>query len=164
MESLNEHIIEYKRLLEKGTLQQGYKGLMTFINDLRKYLKAKYSDYLIPSSIYQGYMDITFFAFTPKSFAREKLKIIIVFNHELFRFEIWLAGQNKNIQKQYWELFQGSDWKTYHVPSHIINNKFSIVEGVLIAEPNFNDLALNREIEAKAIQFIEELTQALSLA
>ncbi len=100
MKSLNEYINEYKKLLEKGDIKKAYKGLMQYIAKLRTHFKNQYPDY-ITGNVYHGYMDITYFPFTPKSLKIQKLKIAIVFNHSKKRFEIWLAGQNKQIQKKY---------------------------------------------------------------
>jgi hypothetical protein len=43
-------------------------------------------------------MDMTNFSFIPKSFKQRNLKIAVVFIHEAFRFEAWLAGYNKQVQ------------------------------------------------------------------
>ena len=84
---------------------------------------------------------------------KQKLKIAIVFNHQKIRFEIWLAGQNKQIQKKYWEIFKGSDWNKYHIPS-TINDGFSIVDNILVENPNFDDLEiLTEQIETKTMEF-----------
>jgi Family of unknown function (DUF7000) len=97
MESLQENINEYRRQLEKGAIQKAYRGVMEYIMDLRTNLKNKYPDYFVSGSIYYGYMDMTYFSFFPKSLKDRNLKIAIVFLHEPFRFEAWLAGVNKQV-------------------------------------------------------------------
>ena len=95
MHSLQDHMIEYKKLLQQGAVQAAYKGLMDYILELRTYFKNKYPDFSVPSSIYPGYMDMTYFSINPESFRQRGLKIAIVFLHEAFRFEVWLASANK---------------------------------------------------------------------
>lgn len=146
MESLRDDMLEYRKQLEKGHLQEAYSGLMAYIMDLRTYLKNKYPEYFI-SGIYQGYMDMTYFSFTPDSLKSLKLKIAVVFIYDTFKFEVWLAGSNKNVQKEYWELFKKGGLQKYHISSDI-KGIDSIVENVLVENPDFGDLdILTQEIE-----------------
>ena len=64
MGSFNEYMYEYRKQLEKGCIQEAYGGLMGYIMDLRIYFKNKYPQYFV-SGIYQGYMDMTYFSFSP---------------------------------------------------------------------------------------------------
>ena len=77
------------------------------------------------------------------------------------RFEIWLAGQNKQIQKKYWEIFKGSDWNKYHIPS-TTDEGFSIVDNTLVENPDFDNLeTLTEQIETKTMEFIKEIIKAI---
>ena len=81
-------------------------------------------------------MDMTYFSFYPKSLQQRKLKVAIVFVHQAFRFEAWLAGSNKQVQQKYWKLIKESGWDKYHlVPS--TQGVDSIVESVLVAPSGF---------------------------
>ena len=157
MEAFHEYMNEYKKQLEKGTIQKAYQGLMEYMMALRMHCKNKYPDYFVSSSIYYGYMDMTYFSFTPKSLQERKLKIAIVFLHEGFRFEVWLGGHNKQVQQKYWKVFKESDWDRYHiVPT--TNGVDSIVENVLVENPDFRDLdALTGQIERGALRFTEDI-------
>ena len=84
MDDFYEYIDEYKRLLKKGRIQKAYRGLMEYILGLKTYLSKKYPDYFASGSIYYGYMDMTYFSFTPESLKGRKLKIAIVFNYDDF--------------------------------------------------------------------------------
>jgi hypothetical protein len=162
VKSPNEYIDEYRRQLEKGDIQLAYRGLMEYIMNLRTCLANKYPDYIVSGSIYYGYMDMTYFSFTPVSLANKKLKIAIVFIHEKIRFEVWLAGANKQIQLKYWKIFQESGWGKYHISA---NPKVadSIVEGDLATHPDFNNLdALTSQIETGTLKFTEEIVAFLS--
>jgi hypothetical protein len=161
MESLREHMHEYRKMLEKGHVQEAYMGLMDYIGDLRTYLKNKYPEYSL-SGIYQGYMDMTYFSFTPDSLKSLKLKIAVVFIYDTFKFEVWLAGSNKNVQKEYWELLKKGGLQKYHLPSDIKGIDF-IVENVLVENPDFGDLdILTEEIEDGTTKFIGDVVEFLS--
>lgn len=159
--TLNDYKKDYKRQIEIGNIPKAYKGLMGFMKNLRTYFINNYPvDYVI-GSLYSGDMTITYFPFTPKTLKEQKLKIGIVFNHQKIRFEIWLTGQNKQIRKKYWEIFKGSDWNKYHIPS-TIDDGFSIVDNILVENPNFENLKiLTEQIETKTIEFIKEIMKVL---
>jgi len=162
MGSFHENVHEYRKQLEKGVIQEAYKGLMEYIMDLRTYFKNKYPDYSVSGSIYFGYMDMTYFSFTPKSLKNRRLKIAIVFIHDVFRFEVWLAGNNKRVQKEYWKLFTQSDWNQYPIVS-TTKGVDSIVEYVVVEDPDFRDVdALTTRIERAVLTFIEDVERFLS--
>ncbi len=162
MESFHEYINEYRKQLEKGAIQEAYKGLMEYIMSLRTHLKNKYPDYFVSGSIYHGYMDMTYFSFFPKSLKDRKLKIAIVFIHDPFRFEVWLAGNNKRVQSKYWKLFKESDWNKYHIVS-TTKGVDSIVEYILVDNPDFSDLdTLTKQIERATLKFIKDVEGFLS--
>ncbi len=158
--SLNDYINDYKSQIEIGNIPHAYKALMTYINGLRNHFLSKYSEDFALGSIYPGQMDITYFQLSPKSLKKHKLKTIIVFNHLKIQFEIWLAGQNRQIQKKYWTLFKDSDWKTYPVSPDL--KGFSIMEHTLVQKPDFNNLNdLTDQIESEALKFIDNITEVL---
>jgi hypothetical protein len=162
MGSLHDYMDEYKRQLEKGAINKAYKGLMEYILSLRTYFGNKYPDYFISGTIYYGYMDMTYFSFFPESFKQRKLKIAIVFIHEAFRFEVWLAGYNKQVQLKYWKLLKESGWDKYHLVS-TTKGADSIMEHVLVANPDFSDLdTLTNQIETETLKFIKDIESFLS--
>ena len=85
--------------LEKGSIQKAYLGLMEYMMGLRTHLKKKYPEHFV-SGFYQGYMDMSYFSFTPKSLKSRDLKIAIVFVFDTFRFEVWLGAKNKEVQEK----------------------------------------------------------------
>jgi len=78
MDSLNNHISQYRAQLSKGQLQKAYKAIMTFMSGLGTYMEKRYPGHTL-SSLYFGYMDMTYFAFTSPGLKDKKLKIAIVF-------------------------------------------------------------------------------------
>jgi hypothetical protein len=152
---------EYRSLLERGGIQKAYQGLMKFVMDLRTRLEKKYPDYSV-SGIYQGYMDMTYFAVVPESLKDRRLKIAIVFVYDTFRFEVWLAGANKRVQAEHWKKIRDSGWDKYRlVPT--TKGADSIVEHVLADNPNFGDpAALMEQIERGTLEFIRDVEGFLS--
>ena len=162
MESFHESMHEYRKQLMKGAIQEAYRGLMVYFNALRVYLKKKYPDYFVSGSVYYGYMDMTYFSFYPKSFKPRKLKIAIVFVHDTFNFEVWLAGNNRVVQTKYWKLFRELDWKKYHIvtPGKGVD---AILDHILIDNPDFRDLdALTTQIERGTLNFIKDIETFLA--
>ena len=161
MRSFHENMTEYKKQMEKGAIQEAYKGLMEYILGLRMYFKNKYPDHYVSGSIYYGYMDMTYFSFIPDSFKQRSLKIAIVFVHDTFKFEVWLAGVNKQVQQKYWDLFKESNWNKYPlVPT--TKGVDAVIEHILVADPDFSDLdALTHQIEQETLIFIRDVESFL---
>ncbi len=160
--SFQDNMNEYKKQLEKGAIQKAYQGLMDYIMGLRSYFEKKYPDYSVSGSVYFGYMDMTYFSFFPESLKLCKLKVGIVFVHGTFKFEVWLFGYNKGVQKKYWKMFKESGWTKYQIPS-TIKGVDCIVWGILVENPNFSDLgALTNQIESGTLKFIDDVKGFLS--
>jgi hypothetical protein len=153
---------EYRTQLEKGFIQKAYRGLMEYILDLKTHFKNKYPDYSVSGSIYYGYMDMTYFPLFPKSLKQRSLKIAIVFVYDAFRFEVWLAASNKQVQQQYWKLFKDNAWSKYRlVPT--TKGVDSILEYTLADNPDFSDPGtLTKNIEAGTLNFIKDIEDFLS--
>lgn len=162
MESFHELVAEYRKQIEKGSISKAYKGLMEYVLNLRTYFKNKYPDYFVSGSVYFGYMDMTYFSFYPQSLGQRKLKVAIVLIHESMRFEVWLAGYNKQVQSKYWKIFKEGNWGKYRiVPT--TKGADSILEHLLVDDPDFRDLdKLTKQIESGTMKFIEDVENFLS--
>jgi hypothetical protein len=151
----------FQKQLKNGSIQKAYSALIHYMMDLRTHFKTCYPKYSI-SGLYQGYMDMTYFAIIPPSFKRRSLKIAIVFNYDAFRFEAWLAGANRQVQRKYWELIRDSQWTQYRIvtPAKGVD---SIIKSTLAEDFDFSDLdRLTANIEKKAITFIDDVEKFLS--
>ena len=158
----HEYIAEYKKQMEKGHISEVYRGLTGYMMDLRTYFKNRYPGFSVSGNIYQGYMDMTYFALFPEQLKSRKLKIAVVFLHETVSFEVWLAGYNRQVQAQYWKLFIESGWNEYRIPSSI-KGIDSIVEYTLDGNPDFSDTeALTSQIEKGTLNFIQDIESFLS--
>ncbi len=163
MEAFHECMGEYRRQLQIGAVQKAYKGLMEYIMALRTHLNNEHPNYFV-SGLYYGYMDMTYFSFYPASLKERSLKVAIVFLHEAFRFEAWLAGYNKQVQSQYWKLLKASGWNKYRLVADT-QGADSILECVLVPDPEFGKPeALTAQIEKGTLRFIKDVESFLSRA
>lgn len=161
MESLNNHIKEYNTQLCKGQIQKAYKGIMTFMSRLSIYLVDRYPDYAT-SALYLGYMDMTYFSFTPSYLKLKKLKIAVVYLHQENRFEVWLGGNNRKIQAEYINLIRLKNIGKYKI-SQVLPGVDSIVESILVENPDFDHYEeLKKQIEKGTIKFANDMIKMLS--
>ena len=160
MQSIQEDMEELKWQLQKGSIQKAYRTLLSFMMALRTHFVNKFGDSAV-SGLYQGYMDMTYFALFPSSLKDLDLKIAIVFNYDAFRFEAWLAARNRKVQRQYWERFKETQWTEYRVvaPATGID---SIIECDLAKNCDFSDqYALIIKIESNTMAFLENIESFL---
>ena len=130
---------------------------------LRKRFAKKYGDSAV-SGLYQGYMDMTYFALLPPSLKSRDLKVAVVFNYGAFGFEAWLSAHHRKVQRQYWELFKDSGWAEYRIvaPAAGID---SIIECDLAKDFDFSDPdALTLRIENAIAVFIDTIDKFLLLS
>ena len=161
MKSFNDSVIEYKKQLDKGDIQIAYRGLMEYMMDLKNFFKNKYPDFSVPSSLYHGYMDMTYFALFPEDLKKIRLKIAIVFIHDKLKFEIWLSGINKQIQLKFWNMLKSKDINNYRLPL-TLQGVDSIIEYTLTDNPDFNDPeTLTRQIESGIIKFMKDIKELI---
>ena len=136
MKKMNDHLKEYTLQLKKGDIQKAYKGIMVFMSGLKKYMESRHPGYKT-SAVYPGYMDMTYFAFKPFELRGKNLKIAVVYLHEQNRFEVWLGGVNRSIQKQYIEIFKDKNIGEAKL-SKAASGVDSILELELIGKPDFD--------------------------
>lgn len=161
MQSIQDDMNEFRGQLQSGAIQKAYRALLGTMMDLRARFKKRHPSYSV-SGLYQGTMDMTYFAIVPPSLKNRELKIAIVFNYEAFRFEAWLAGTNRQVQRKYWELLRDSQWAEYRVvtPAKGVD---SILEYNLAEDFDFgNRDRLIAGIEENAVKFIDDIERFLS--
>jgi hypothetical protein len=161
MDSMQQDMNELRQQLRSGSIQRAYRALLGYMMDLRKRFQIGHPDYSV-SGLYQGYLDMTYFAVVPPSLKRHGLKIAIVFNYGAFKFEAWLAGSNRQIQRKYWELFKDTPRAEYRVVAPAIGVD-SIVECNLAEHFDFRDPGtLTSVIEKRAVKFTNDIERFLS--
>ena len=161
MQTINDYINEYTTQLRKGQIQKAYKGIMTFMSELKNYMAGRHPEYTA-SALYFGYMDMTYFAFTPMELKKKNLKIAVVYLHEQNRFEVWLGGSNRKVQAEYIELLRKMDIGFYKL-SQTGPGVDSIIEVQIDDRPDFEHAAdLMRKIEDKTIEFSNNIISILT--
>lgn len=161
MHSKQESVGEFRRLLKEGTIQEAYRAILTYMMELRTHFERSLGPRAV-SGLYQGYMDITYFALFPPALRRRNLKIAVLFNYDAFRFEVWLAGRNRGVQQQYWKLLKDAAWPGYRIatPGKDVD---SILECDLASDFDLDDPdALTATIEKKTSAFIARIAGFLS--
>ena len=162
MRTFAHDMAEYRKMLEQGAIQRAYKGLMEYMMGLRTHFQTQYPGYVVSGSLYYGTMDMTYFSCSPPSLKARNLKVAVVFLHQAFRFEAWLAGSNKQVQAAAWKMFKESGWDQYPL-TPTLKGADSIVECVLTADPDFSDLdALTARIERGTLKFIQDVEAFLA--
>lgn len=161
MHPIQEDLEILRIQLGKGSIQKAYRALLSYMLGLRTNFVKKYGERSV-STIYQGYMDMTYFALFPPSLKPLNLKVAIVFNYDAFRFEVWLAARNRKIQQQYWELFKDRQWEDTRLvrPGEGID---AILERDLAADFDLSDPeTLTSNIEVKTAAFINDIEASMA--
>lgn len=161
MHSKRKDMVEFQGQLRKGAIQKAYRALLSYMMGLRTHFQKRYPDSAV-SALYQGYMDMTYFAIFPAPLKHRNLKIAIVFNYDAFGFEAWLAGGNRKVQRQYWELFKDSQWPKYRVVTPV-KGIDSILECDLAIDFDLDDPdALTASMEKATVAFIDDIDRFLA--
>ncbi len=156
MDTLNDHIRAYTAQLVLGHIQKAYKGIIGFMTELKAYLEHRHADY-VSGALYFGYMDITYFAFTPIVLKQKKLKIAIVYLHGQSRFELWLAAENRKIQSATIALLSGKNIGAFKL-SAAGPGVDSIIAWTAAEQPDFDSPdTLMTLIEAQTIRFAADM-------
>lgn len=155
--SLNRLVSNYKKQLDGGEIQLAYTTLVKFVMSLKTRFSTNLGDQYSFGSIFQGYMDYTYFYIVNEHYRSRKLKLGLVLNHEKMRFEIWLLGQTKDVQKKYWNRLRKTEWiLDDEIP------KYSVFNHILVDNPDFDDLdSLSKRIEKEMIQASERILISL---
>ena len=138
MKTLNKLIEEYTQQLRLGEIQIAYSGILAFMGKLRTSFIKKYPHYDV-SSIYQGYLDMSYFSLSTKPLKDQGLKIAIVYLHEKGSFEVWLSARNRDIARTHQPIIDrlSDEINVFHDK----NNQDAIAECILTCTPDFEDQA-----------------------
>lgn len=162
MRNLKTNLEKYAKFLEETDIQVSYKELITFIKKLQRDFIFNFPQYEVAKGMYQGYLDLSFFAFTTKELKARQLKIEIVYLHKEMKFEAWLSGRNRNVMSTYNKKLNGFNLGEYLLAKDE-KGMDSIIECTLIATPDFNNLeALEAEIELSTVKFVNDMNAILS--
>ena len=158
MKNLNDIVAVYQEELRKGDILIAYNELVKFVMNTRTELAKKLGHQYSFAKILHGYMDYTYFYYTNDFLKSKKLKFGLVLNHLEMRFEVWLLGNTIPIQKEYWNLLKSSKWNKDKTEMP----QYSILEAVIIDEPDFNNLELlSQKIHTNMLQVTDEVIDVL---
>jgi hypothetical protein len=158
MKSLNDVITIYKEELHKGDILIAYNELVRFVMSIRTDFSKKLDHQYSFAKVFHGYMDYSYFYYSNDFLKSKKLKLGFFLNHFDMRFEVWLLGNTIPVQKKYWELFKTTKWNKDKTEMP----KYSIIEAVIIKNPDFDNLdLLAKQIYKNVVQVSDELTDLL---
>lgn len=132
--SLNFRIPAYKKAFASGEIQKTYQSLVSIVQNLRNELHRIYKGEFSVANVLHGYIDFTYFYLQNDYLKKHKLKLAVVLNHQHANFELWLLGQTKDVQIDYWEKLKGVKWVNENAMP-----EYSIFEIVLLANPDFDN-------------------------
>lgn len=149
--TMNKYVAVYKAQLRQEELQVAYKLLLKYVCSLRSQF-ANVTEYQV-GNVSPGYMDFTYFPFFDAFLRSKKLRFGVVLNHREMRFELWLMGQNAEVQKDYWNILKDSEWNR-----NLSMPKYSVLEAVIVDSPDFDDLeSLSRTIEKNTVDLVGQI-------
>ncbi len=138
-----------------------YHQLIGYMNEVRTFFQKAYATDFKLGSIYRGNSDFSYFSLKTEALKKQKLKFVIVFDHQLMQFRICLSGQNKSIRRQYWEIFKNSYWDKYRLAASI-DDSLWIIDHLLADQPDFEEMnILLEEIETESFKFMDEIAEVL---
>jgi hypothetical protein len=154
MKDLNYYVDAYKEQLKRGDIQEAYTALVKYVTRLGTTLSKNLSESYSFGSLFQGYMDYTYFYYSNDFLKKRKLKMGLVLNHSKMQFEVWLLGQTIPIQEKYWQYFKTTKWNVQRTTKP----QYAILETVIIENPNFNDLEmLSKQIEDNLVLVSQDI-------
>ena len=147
-EKINSCISIYQEQMKKGEVQKAYSFLLKYVMQVKTSFENAFSKEYSCGNVSPGYMDYSYFPFVNEYLRGKKLRFGIVLNHNKMRFELWLMGQNKEIQNRYWDMFKVSKWNEGRTK----RSQYAELEIVLVDNPNFEKIdELTADIINKAV-------------
>ena len=152
--NINSCISFYKEQVNKSDIQNTYMFLLKYLMQVKASFEKAFSKEYSCGNISPGYLDFSYFPFYNDYLRDKKLRFGIVLNHSKMRFELWLMGQNKEIQKKYWDMLETSQWNQ----GHSTRPQYAELEIVLVDNPNFeNTDALTVDIINMAVEEADKI-------
>lgn len=160
MDQLNPMIEAYTAALNEGTLREAYSGIIRCMRSLRKRFEKEAVGYSV-SSLYEGLMDMTYFALTSDLLRGSSLKLAVVYVHRKGSFELWISGKNRSVLKRYENVF-------FKLPPlsfsrfHEKDNRDAIMEFTLVDSPDFSRLEnLEKSVLLAVLEIAREVEERL---
>ena len=133
---INSCISLYKEQINKSDIQKTYTFLLTYVMQVKTSFEKAFSEEYSCGYVSPGHMDYSYFSFADDYLKSKGLRFGIVLNHNEMRFELWLLGQNKEIQNRYWDILKGSEWNEGLTKKP----QYAELEIVLVDDPDFENI------------------------
>ena len=133
---INFCISLYKEQVNKSDIQKTYMFLLKYVMQVKASFEKSFSQVYSCGYVSPGYMDYSYFSFFNDYLRDKKLRFGIVLNHSEMRFELWLMGQNKEIQNRYWDMLEASTWNQ----GRTAKPQYAELEIVLVNNPDFESI------------------------
>jgi len=158
---INSCISFYKEQINESDIQKTYMFLLKYVMQVKARFEKSLSQEYSFGNVSPGYLDFSYFPFLNDYLRDKKLRFGIVLNHSEMRFELWLMGQNKEIQNRYWDLLKTSTWNEGRTKK----SKYAELEIILVDNPDFENIdaltvdIINRAVEEadKVIAYLKKL-------
>jgi hypothetical protein len=159
MENYNELMNNFKDQLSKGRIQKAYRYIFDIFSELGNEIKNSQNKVISTTSLYHGYLDMTYLPVTTETLKRNGLKIAIVFNYSLFQFEIWLSAVNRKKRNEVLEVITQSKGIKYKAVQNNENTD-AIIEIRIKGINEFNNKSrIVSLITKKTIAFIDDIEE-----
>ena len=162
MGELRGDLEQLRRRLGEGSIQRAYVAIVSYMSGLRTELAASHDEWAT-AGLYQGYFDMTYFGVVAPALKSRDLKLAIVFDYQTFRFQVWLAARNREIQRRYWQLLRDGGW-----PAESLVQPAAGVDAIVAVDAadglDLDDPAsLTTAIERTAVGLLREIEVFLDL-
>ena len=161
MQTLGSDLEGLRKQLEEGSVQRAYNAILTYMSRLRAGFASSLADQLV-SGLYQGAFDMTYFALIPPALKARELKLAIVFDYSSFRFQVWLAARNRDVQRRYWGLLRDKGWTGYPLVEPAAGVDAIAVDDVASGLELEHPERLTAEIESAVSRFGGEVERFLA--
>lgn len=101
--------IGYKNIIETTNIQKCYQEIIRLIKYISLELEKEMPEYSFMGRVVENQMDFSYFQVTRQSLKELGLKVQIIFMHSTCKFEVWISGYNRKVQRNYYELLCNSD-------------------------------------------------------
>lgn len=147
-------LLHYQRELQEKKIAKAYHFLLHFMMKIKADFALHHKREFNVGAISPGYLDFSYFPFFDASLRKNKLRYGLVLNHVEMRIELWLMGQNAQVQHAYWKKLRKSPWNIhrYSMP------KYAILELVLVEDLTFDSMdELLLDIRTKILEAVSEI-------
>ena len=150
------YIEEYKNIIQTTNLQRAYQEQIKFFRYLRNCLQKEMVDLKFTGNIVENNMDYSYFQITNFNLKQEGLKIVFVFLHQQFKYQIWLSGVNRQEQLKKINMYQKST--NYNLTSNPIKTDYIIRKDVE-TKFDYNNLEkLINDLKEEIYSFINDIS------